>query len=194
MSQWNRTTAPTELDADEWENILVMDDNGRKAVYNWQDYNEDGMQEDGWAWMTLPTADDVDAVYDVDDEPEPISIVITAGDRQVAIFKNGYTIEVHTSEDPMGQPAVWEDDLGGIDGLLATVEAVLTEDLMRQVDDDDDATYQYNDGEPVAVNDTELQGMIDAITGKTPQKQESCQCKCNCRPQSDWEFGRHHAW
>ena len=55
MSQWNSTTLPTESDADEFEDILVMYENGQKAVYNWEDYIEDGMQDEGCAWMPLPS-------------------------------------------------------------------------------------------------------------------------------------------
>ena len=54
MSQWNLTTLPTEADADEFEDILVMYENGQKAVYNWEDYIEGGMQDEGCAWMRLP--------------------------------------------------------------------------------------------------------------------------------------------
>lgn len=58
MSQWNRTTLPTEADADEWGNILVLRSKGRKSIEHWQAYIEDGMQKNGNAWMALPPSDE----------------------------------------------------------------------------------------------------------------------------------------
>lgn len=57
QAQWNRSTLPTYADADEFDNILVMYATGNKAVYNWEDYVDDGMQDEGCAWMHLPETD-----------------------------------------------------------------------------------------------------------------------------------------
>ena len=115
MSKWIRNYNPTEIDTDEWDNILVLQPNGQKAVYNWEDYVDDGMQEQGCAWMPLPESD----------IPKTVSVTIEIGDHAYTIENNGFTIEVHDSRDPMGQPLCFQakDTVTGIreivDDLLA---------------------------------------------------------------------------
>lgn len=72
-AQWNRTTLPTEADADEFGSILVMYATGPKAVHHWEEYLEMAMEEDGSidAWMPLPETDFV-WVPD-EDEEDPTS-------------------------------------------------------------------------------------------------------------------------
>lgn len=123
MTQWNRTTLPTEADADEWGNILVLRSKGRKTLDHWMDFCDEKKENNQLSWMPLPSADNVE------DETKQISIAITAGDRTITIKKVNDTIEVHDSEDPMGQPAIWAVGVG-IEGLLTTVEAVLIDEIM----------------------------------------------------------------
>ncbi len=142
MSQWNRTTLPTEADSDEWGNILVLRENGQKAVYHWEDYNEHYATEET-AWMTLPESD----------FPKSVSLTIEVGDRSYTIESNGFTLEVHDSRDPMGQPMCLQVE-DTIEGILEVVDGILQEELhperMRSAE---------------VVNDTVLQGFIDALRG-----------------------------
>lgn len=158
MTQWNKTTLPTETDSDEWNNILVMDAKGMKSVQHYQDYINDRMQEKGWSWMTLAPADDESS----------ITITVSSGERTFTIHKFGDTIELHDSEDPMGQPAlVWQDDLGGIDGILAAVETVLVDGFVVAPDDD----------------------------GKQDKCSKNCKCKKERPRQSSGSiYGAHWAW
>ena len=142
MSQWIRNYNPTEIDADEWGNILVLRENGQKAVYHWEDYNEH-YATDGTAWMTLPESD----------IPQPVSVTIEVGNNTYTIENNGFTIEIHDSRDPMGQPACFQTE-DTIEGILEAVDGILQEELhperMRSAE---------------VVNDTVLQGFIDALRG-----------------------------
>ena len=159
MSQWNRTTLPTEGDSDEWGNILVLRSKGRKSIQHWEDFCDEKSETNQLAWMPLPSADDVE------DETKQISIAITAGDRTLTIKKVGTTIEVHDSEDPMGQPAVWAVG-AGIEGLVATVEAVLIDEIMNEPEEESNGCCK------------------------------NCKCKREREGgrNFDWEFGRYHAW
>lgn len=117
MSKWIRNYKPSEIDADEWGNILVLRENGQKAVYHWEDYNEHYATEET-AWMTLPESD----------IPQSVSVTIEVGDRSYTIENNGFTIEIHDSRDPMGQPAVFQTK-DTITGILEAVDAILQEEL-----------------------------------------------------------------
>lgn len=117
MSQWIRNYKPSEIDADEWGNILVLRENGQKAVYHWEDYNEHYATEET-AWMTLPESD----------FPKSVSVTIEVGDRSYTIENNGFTIEIHDSRDPMGQPACFQTE-DTITGILEAVDAILQEEL-----------------------------------------------------------------
>ena len=117
MSQWIRNYKPSEIDADEWGNILVLRENGQKAVYHWEDYNEHYATEET-AWMTLPESD----------IPQSVSVTIEVGDRAYTVENNGFTIEVHDSRDPMGQPTVFQTK-DTITGILEAVGAILQEEL-----------------------------------------------------------------
>ena len=119
MSKWIRNYNPTEIDTDEWDNILVLQPNGQKAVYNWEDYVDDGMQEQGCAWMPLPDSD----------IPKTVSVTIEIGDHAYTIENNGFTIEVHDSRDPMRQPTVFPTNGDTIGGILEAVGAILQEEL-----------------------------------------------------------------
>lgn len=117
MSKWIRNYKPSEIDADEWGNILVLRENGQKAVYHWEDYNEHYATEET-AWMTLPESD----------IPQSVSVTIEVGDRSYTVENNGFTIEVHDSRDPMGQPTVFQTK-DTITGILEAVDAILQEEL-----------------------------------------------------------------
>ena len=114
MSKWIRNYNPTEIDGDDWDNILVLHENGQKSVHNWEDYVDDGMQEQGCAWMPLPESD----------IPQSVSVTIEVGDRTYTVENNGFTIEVHDSDDPMGQPTCWQTG-DTITGILEAVDGIL---------------------------------------------------------------------
>lgn len=154
MSQWIRSYNPSEIDGDEWGNILVLRENGMKAVYHWQDYlNEPYANAGETAWMPLPKSD----------VPESISITIERGDRSWTIENNGFTIEIHDSRDPMGQPTIFAVTADGkINGLFA--EAVLS--VLESKDEDED--WCECEGEGVAVNDTVLQDFLAVLRGEEP--------------------------
>ena len=119
MSKWIRNYNPTEIDADEWGNILVLGVTGNQSVQQWQDYIDDGMQARGHAWMPLPESD----------IPKSVSVTIEVGDRTYTIENNGLTIEIHDSpRDPMGQPTVFRT-ADTITGILDAVDAILQEEL-----------------------------------------------------------------
>jgi len=118
MSKWIRNYNPTEIDADEWGNILVLSKNGNQSVQQWQDYIDDGMQARGHAWMPLPESD----------IPKSVSVTIEVGDRTYTIENNGFTIEIHDSRDPMGQPTTFET-ADTITGILKAVDGILQEEL-----------------------------------------------------------------
>ena len=100
------------------------------------------------------------------DIPQPITITISSGGRSFTIEKVGSNIEVHDSRDPMGQPIIC-GNVDDIDGVLLVVESILADHIMGAPDDDED--WCECEGEGVAVNDTVLQGFIDAIRGKEPK-------------------------
>lgn len=118
MSQWIRNYNPSEIDADDWNNILVMDGIGVKSVQHYQNYIDDGMQEKGYAWMTLPQSD----------IPQTVSVTIEVGNKTYTIENNGFTIEVHDSDDPMGQPHCFQSK-DTIEGILEAVDGILQEEL-----------------------------------------------------------------
>lgn len=127
---WNRYDYPTAKDADEGGDILILRNNGRKSIYNWEDFCDEKLLAKDIGWMPLPPSDNVE------DEPKQISIAITAGDRTVTIKKVDNTIEIHDSEDPMGQPVGWQDVGVGIEGLLTTVEYVLIDEIMDKTEEE----------------------------------------------------------
>ena len=118
MTQWIRNYKPTEIDADEWGNILVLRENGMKAVYHWEDYNEHYATEET-AWMSLPESD----------IPQSVSVTIEVGDHSYTIENNGFTIEIHDSRDPMGQPTVFQTNGDTITGILEAVDSILQVEL-----------------------------------------------------------------
>lgn len=150
---WNRYNYPTVNDADEGGDILILRNNGQKAVYNWQDFCDEKLLKYDIGWMTLPQSD----------IPQPITITISSGGRSFTIEMVGNNIEVHDSRDPMGQPIIC-GDVDDIDGVLLVVESILADHIMGAPDDDDDCGC-----EGVDVNDTVLQGFIDAIRGSVPE-------------------------
>jgi len=153
MSQWIRNYNPSEIDGDEWGNILVLRENGMKAVYHWQDYlNEPYATAGETAWMTLPQSD----------IPQSISITIERGDRSWTIENNGFSIEIHDSRDPMGQPTIFAV-------TADTNMNALFADAVLSVLESEDEDWCECEGEGVAVNDTVLQGFIDAIRGSVPE-------------------------
>jgi len=136
MSQWIRNYKPSEIDADEWGNILVLRENGQKAVYHWEDYNEHYATEET-AWMTLPQSD----------IPQSVSVTIEVGDKTYTIENNGFTIEIHDSRDPMGQPTVFQTNGDTITGILEAVDAILQEELHSDYEEKelDDTTLTVED-------------------------------------------------
>ena len=154
---WNRYNYPTVNDADEGGDILILRNNGRKSIYNWEDFcDEKSLGLGPIAWMPLPQSD----------IPQPITITISSGGRFFTIELVGSNIEVHDSHDPMGQPIIC-GNVDDIDGVLLVVESILADHIMGAPDDDED--WCECEGEGVAVNDTVLQGFIDAIRGKEPK-------------------------
>ena len=115
MSQWNRTMTPTSHDADEWGNVLVMQDNGMKSVLHWSEVTLEFPQD---AWMPLPQSD----------IQKSVSLTIEVGEVTYTIENNGSTIEVHDSRDPMGQPMCFESE-DTITGILEAVDGILQEEL-----------------------------------------------------------------
>ena len=161
---WNRFDYPTVNDADEGGDILILRNNGQKAVYNCQDFRDEKLLKYDIGWMTLPQSD----------IPQPITITISSGGRSFMIEKVGSKIEVHDSRDPMksrdpmGQPIIC-GDVDDIDGVLLVVESILADHIMVSpddifYDDDDDCGC-----EGVDVNDTVHQGFIDALRGSVPE-------------------------
>lgn len=165
---WNRYDYPTVNDADEGGDILILRNNGRKSIYNWEDFCDEKLLAKDIGWMSLPQSDIPQPRW-----PSctwPFTITISSGGRSFTIVMVDGYIEVYDSRDPMGQPMILiSEKVDDLEGVLLIVESILEDGFIEAPDDDDDATYQYNDGEPVAVNDTELQGFIDAIRGKTPE-------------------------
>lgn len=119
MSQWIRNYKPSEIDADEWGNILVLRENGMKAVYHWEDYNENYAIDGETAWMPLPESD----------IPQSVSVTIEVGDRTYTVENNGFTIEIHDARDPMGQPTTFQHDGDTITGILEAVDSILQVEL-----------------------------------------------------------------
>ena len=163
FNMWNRKDYPTAKDADENGDILILRNNGRKSIYNWEDFCDEKLLAKDIGWMPLPPSDNVE------DETKQISIAITAGDRSWTIENRGFTIEIHDSRDPMGQPSIFAVTADtNMNGLFA--EAVLS--VLESKDEDED--WCECEGEGVAVNDVEfnvdveLQGFIDAIRGSVP--------------------------
>ena len=153
---WNRYNYPTVNDADEGGDILILRNNGRKSIYNWEDFCDEKSLARDIAWMPLPQSD----------IPQPITITISSGGRSFTIEKVGSNIEVHDSRDPMGQPIIC-GNVDDIDGVLLVVESILADHIMGAPDEDED--WCECEGEGVDVNDTVLQGFIDAIRGKEPK-------------------------
>ena len=153
MSQWIRNYDPSEIDGDEWGHILVMSDNGIKTVYHWEDFVDDDATAEGYAWMRLPKSD----------VPQSISITIERGDRSWRIENRGFSIEIHDSRDPMGQPTVHEVTVE----TGANMNAMFAEAVLSVLESEDEDWCECEcEGEGVAVNDTVLQGFLDAIRGK----------------------------
>jgi hypothetical protein len=104
------------------------------------------------------------------DVPESISITIERGDRSWRIENRGFTIEIHDSRDPMGQPSIFAVSADTNMNARLFAEAVLS--VLESKDEDED--WCECEGEGVAVNDVEfnvdveLQGFIDAIRGSVP--------------------------
>ena len=153
---WNRYNYPTVNDADEGGDILILRNNGRKSIYNWEDFCDEKLLGKDIGWMPLPQSD----------IPQPITITISSGGRSFTIEKVGSNIEVHDSRDPMGQPIIC-GNVDDIDGVLLVVESILADHIMGAPDDDED--WCECEGEGVAVNDTVLQGFIDALRGSVPE-------------------------
>ena len=153
---WNRYNYPTVNDADEGGDILILRNNGRKSIYNWEDFCDEKLLGKDIGWMPLPQSD----------IPQPITITISSGGRSFTIEKVGSNIEVHDSRDPMGQPIIC-GNVDDIDGVLLVVESILADHIMGAPDDDED--WCECEGEGVDVNDTVLQGFIDALRGKEPK-------------------------
>ena len=149
---WNRYNYPTVNDADEGGDILILRNNGRKSIYNWEDFCDEKLLGKDIGWMTLPKSD----------VPESISITIERGDRSWTIENNGFTIEIHDSRDPMGQPTIFAV-------TADTNMNALFADAVLSVLESEDEDWCECEGEGVAVNDTVLQGFIDAIRGSVPE-------------------------
>ena len=191
---WNRFDYPTVNDADEWGNILILRNNGQKAVYNWEDFCDEKLMRNDIAWMPLPPSDNVE-------EDQPITITISSGGRSFAIEKVGSNIEVHDSRDPMGQPIISEE-VDGLDGVLRVVESILVDGFIEAPYDDDDCWSEEVDSNDVDTmvsmftpmtpmtpqnfnypyysnnGGGTLQNFIDAIRGST-SKQDQKICQCN---------------
>ena len=154
MSQWIRNYKPSEIDADEWGNILVLRENGQKAVYHWEDYNEHYATEET-AWMTLPESD----------FPKSVSVTIEVGDRSYTVENNGFTIEVHDSRDPMGQPTVFQTK-DTITGILEAVDAILQEELHGNCECEeelDETALTVEDIENILAAEAEVEQLQDAM-------------------------------
>lgn len=158
---WNRYNYPTVNDADEGGDILILRNNGHKAVYNWEDFCDEKLLGKDIGWMPLPPSDNVEG-----DPGPPITITISSGGRSFTIEKVVSHIEVYDSHDPMGQPIISEE-VDGLDGVLRMVESILVDGFIEAPDDDEDWCDCGCEG--VDVNDTVLQGFIDAIRGSVPE-------------------------
>ena len=126
MSQWNRKDYPTATDADEWGNVLVLTDEGYKITYNWREFIAEKMAREqmgrgDWAWSPLPKSD----------KPLPIVITITVGNKVFEIAKDENTLKVQYLHDPNATPMEIEDTLGGIAGFVATVNEVLSDEILH---------------------------------------------------------------
>ena len=153
MSQWIRNYKPTEIDADEWGNILVLRENGQKAVYHWQDYNEHYEIDGETAWMPLPQSD----------IPQSISITIERGDRSWTIENNGFSIEIHDSRDPMGQPTIFAVTADtNMNALFA--DAVLS--VLESEDED------CGCDEPIGFTVDDVKEFIDEIRANVPASKQ----------------------
>lgn len=155
MSQWIRNYKPSEIDADEWGNILVLRENGQKAVYHWEDYNEHYATEET-AWMTLPESD----------FPKSVSVTIEVGDRSYTVENNGFTIEIHDSRDPMGQPTTFGTNGDTITGILEAVDAILQEELHGNCeceDELDETALTVEDIENILAAEAEVEQLQDAM-------------------------------
>lgn len=149
---WNRYNYPTVNDADEGGDILILRNNGRKSIYNWEDFCDEKLMAKDIGWMPLPQSD----------IPQPITITISSGGRTFTIEMVGNRIELHDSRNNK-IPIVCADE-EGIPGVLYLVESILDDHIRDTPDDDDDCGCE---GEGVLVNDIELQGFIDGlIVGK----------------------------
>lgn len=115
MSKWIRNYNPTEIDSDEWGNILILRADGQKMVYHWQDFVEEGLTKTDHAWMALPESD----------IPQSVSVTIEVGNKTYTVENNGFTIEVHDSDDPMGQPTTFQTDGDTIGCILEAVDGIL---------------------------------------------------------------------
>lgn len=155
---WNRYNYPTVNDADEGGDILILRNNGHKAVYNWEDFCDEKLLARDIGWMPLPPSDNV--------EDQPIRITIESGERKfrVVIAGGGNHIEVYDqSEDALeNSPPIISEEVDGLDGVLRMVESILVDGFIEAPDDDCGC-------EGVLVNDTVLQGFIDAIRGSVPE-------------------------
>lgn len=147
---WNRYNYPTVNDADEGGDILILRNNGRKSIYNWEDFCDEKLLAKDIGWMPLPQSD----------APKPITITISSGGRTFTIEMVGNRIELHDSRNNK-IPIVCADE-EGIPGVLYLVESIL-DDHIRDTPDDDDDDDCGCEGEGVLVNDIELQGFIDGL-------------------------------
>lgn len=173
MSQWIRNYNPSKIDGDEWGHILLMQDNGIKAVYHWQDYNEESLNEQGVAWMPLPKSD----------VPESISITIERGDRSWTIENRGFSIEIHDSRDPMGQPMIYAvaNDTNMNDLFVDAVNSVL-----ESKDEDEDESCGCDEvNEDAVFTVDEVRDFIHEIRASKPASKSASASK-----QKPWQKNR----
>lgn len=150
MSKWIRNYKPTEIDADEWGNILVLRENGQKAVYHWQDYNEHYEIDGETAWMTLPQSD----------IPQSISITIERGNHSWTIENNGFTIEIHDSRDPMGQPTIFAVTAD------TNMNALFADAVLSVLESEDEDWCECD--EPIRFTVDDVKEFIDEIRASVP--------------------------
>lgn len=179
MWQWIRNYDPSEIDGDEWGNILVLSDNGMKTVHHWQDFIDNDVRGKGYAWMPLPQSD----------LPQSISITINRGTREWTIENNGFNIEIHDSEDPMGQPAVHTfTPRTNMNALFA--DAVLS--VLESEDENEDESCGCDEvDEETLFTVEEAKDFIDALRGsKIASKPASKSASVPPSKQKPWQKNR----
>ena len=157
MSQWIRNYNPSEIDGDEGGDILILRSNGRKSIYNWEDFCDEKLLAKDIGWMPLPKSD----------VPESISITIERGNRSWRIENRGFTIEIHDNRDPMGQPTIFAVSADTNMNVLFA-DAVLS--VLESEDEDEDQSCGCD--EPIGFTVDEVRDFIHEIRASVPASKQ----------------------